>query len=89
MDIVWDFKNTIMKKLPSKSFLGYKTIKYRIVDDSYHGYECQVWRWWWPFWAQMNFRNGINTFNTLKDAIDFVENVHSGNFQNKIIYAKS
>lgn len=26
--------------------------EYRIVRDTYNGYEVQSRRWWWPFWVQ-------------------------------------
>ena len=47
-----------------------KLRKYRIVRDKYCGYECQVWRLWFPFWVQMN---GVNTHISLESAIDYVE----------------
>lgn len=31
--------------------------RYRIVRDSYAGYEVQVRRWWWPFWTQAGYTN--------------------------------
>lgn len=48
-----------------------KLKKYRIVRDGYCGYECQVWRLWFPFWVQMNF---TNTHSTLEGAINYIEN---------------
>lgn len=57
-------------KLPFKSFLGVKTVKYRIVKDAYLGYECQIWRFWFPFWIEIGF---TNTFRTLERAINFIE----------------
>ena len=45
--------------------------KYRIVRDVYAGYECQVWRIWFPFWVQVG---GINTFHSLERAKEFLEN---------------
>jgi hypothetical protein len=47
-----------------------KLIKYRIVRDDYCGYECQVWRLWFPFWLQMN---GVNTHISLESAIDYIK----------------
>jgi hypothetical protein len=47
-----------------------KLIKYRIVKDDYCGYECQVWRLWFPFWLQMN---GVNTHISLESAIDYIK----------------
>lgn len=34
-----------------------KLKRYRIVRDNYAGYECQIWRLWWPFWMQMGYTN--------------------------------
>ena len=48
-----------------------KLKKYRIVKDTYAGYECQIWRLWWPFWCQMNF---TNTHRTIEQAKDFIYN---------------
>jgi hypothetical protein len=31
--------------------------QYRIVRDTYNGYEVQVRRWWFPFWVQLGFSN--------------------------------
>lgn len=45
--------------------------KYRIVRDNFAGYECQVWRLWWPFWCQMNI---TNTHRTIEQAKEFIEN---------------
>lgn len=42
--------------------------KYRIVRDSYAGYEVQIWRWWWPFWVMADF---CNTHATLEKAREF------------------
>lgn len=39
--------------------------KYRIVRDSYCGFEVQVWRWWYPFWRQCY---GSNTLPSLHEA---------------------
>ena len=57
--------------LPAVFFFGIKVVRYRIVKDDYLGYECQIWRLWFPFWLQMNF---INTHHTLEKAIEFIEN---------------
>lgn len=48
-----------------------KIKKFRIVSDSYAGYECQIWRIWWPFWVQMGF---TNTHTTLEKAKEFIAN---------------
>ncbi len=45
--------------------------KYRIVKDYYAGYECQIWRLWWPFWCQMDY---VNTHSTIEKAKDFIYN---------------
>lgn len=45
--------------------------KYRIVKDSYLGYEAQVKRWWFPFyWVQMGF---TNTHRTIEDAKNYIK----------------
>lgn len=31
--------------------------EYRIVRDTWAGYEVQIRRWWWPFWMQAGFSN--------------------------------
>ena len=45
-------------------------VKYRIVRDNYAGYECQVWRPWFPFWVQMHI---VNTHLSLESAIDYIK----------------
>jgi hypothetical protein len=47
-----------------------KLIRHRIVKDIYSGYECQVWRIWFPFWVQMNF---VNTHSTIENAKTFIK----------------
>jgi len=47
-----------------------KLRKYRIVSDEYCGYQCQVWRLWFPFWVEMNF---ANTHKSLESAIDYIK----------------
>lgn len=42
--------------------------EYRIVTDSYNGFEVQVRRWWWPFWSQADF---CNTHTTIENAEAF------------------
>lgn len=54
--------------LPVVYFLGIKVVRYRIVRDSYAGYECQKWRLYLPFWEQMCF---CNTHRKLDDAVKF------------------
>lgn len=42
--------------------------EFRIVADSYLGYEVQIRRWWhYPFWVAF----GINTFSTIEKAEAF------------------
>ena len=48
-----------------------KLRKYRIVRDEYCGYQCQVWRLWFPFWVEMN---GVNSHISLESAIDYIKN---------------
>ena len=57
--------------LPAVFFLGIKVVRYRIVRDSYNGFECQKWRIWFPFWIQMGF---TNTHPTLEKAINYITN---------------
>lgn len=49
-------------------------MKYRIVRDSYAGYEVQFKTWWWPFWHQAP---GIpwhaSSFFSFTDAKQFAE----------------
>jgi hypothetical protein len=44
--------------------------KFRVVTDKYCGFECQVKRWWFPFWIQMG---GSNTHATLDRAKNYIE----------------
>ena len=41
--------------------------KYRVVTDSYLGYEAQYKPWFLPFWLQLN---GINTHPTIEKALE-------------------
>lgn len=45
--------------------------KYRIVRDSYLGYEVQVKTWWWPFWCQKGF---TNTWKSIEEARAYAQN---------------
>lgn len=49
--------------------------KYRVVTDSYSGYEVQFKLWWWPFWMQAHGPGGAraNTFNNLENAIEYAK----------------
>lgn len=46
-------------------------IKFRIIKDSYAGFEVQAKRWWFPFWIQCD---GTNTHLTLERAKEFIKN---------------
>ena len=59
-----------------------KTRKYRIVRDNYAGYECQIWRIWWPFWVQMG---SSNTHGTLERAEEYIEKYIESNSNRKRI----
>jgi hypothetical protein len=53
--------------------------KYRIVRDSYSGYEIQKRPAFWPFWYQVSRTGGYgcNTFSSLeraKEAIEVMKN---------------
>jgi hypothetical protein len=43
--------------------------RYRIVRDTYAGYEVQVKRWWWPWWTC----HGFNTHLSLESAKRYAE----------------
>lgn len=49
--------------------------RYRIVRDTYLGYEAQVRKWWWPCYFQIN---GCNTRSTLEKSRLLVE-LHKDN----------
>lgn len=46
---------------------------YRIVTDSYAGYEVQERVWWFPTWIQANKHNRINTFCSIEEAKEWIE----------------
>lgn len=46
--------------------------KYRIVEDSYAGYEAQIKRWWWPFWVEIGDPL-TNTHLSIDRAEKFIE----------------
>lgn len=50
--------------------------EYRIVADSYLGFEVQIRRWWWPFWAEVGL---CNTHSTLEKAEAYALH-HANNF---------
>jgi len=45
--------------------------KYRIIKDSFAGYECQVKYPYWPFWIQMDI---TNTHSSLESAKQYIKN---------------
>jgi hypothetical protein len=45
--------------------LRFPPTRYRVVRDSYLGYEAQFRPWWSPFWQQCNF---VNTNGTIERA---------------------
>ena len=57
--------------LPAVFFMGFKIIKYRIIRDNYGGFEVQKWRWYFPFWLQLD---GVNTNLSVERAIRRIEN---------------
>lgn len=54
--------------------------QYRVVRDDWAGFECQIKRWWWPFWSQMD---STNTHSSLEDAKAYI-NEH----KNKVLYSE-
>lgn len=63
--------NLVKPVLPAVFFMGFKIIKYRITRDNYAGFEVQKWRWYYPFWTQLNF---VNTNISIDKAIRRIEN---------------
>ncbi len=59
--------------------------KYRIVTDSFLGYEVQVKFWFWPFWVQCRKASFTNTFSTVKEAEQWVADGLPKDNQFKII----
>lgn len=49
--------------------------RYRIVTDDYLGYECQIKKWYSPWWFQMRDKYGAiaNTFHSIEKATKFIE----------------
>lgn len=43
--------------------------KYRVVRDSYAGFEVQTWRWWLPFWLCIPL-NTHRSIDKAKESID-------------------
>lgn len=58
-----------------------KLQKFRIIADNYNGYECQIWRLWWPFWTQMDC---VNSHSSIEKAKKYIEN-----YRNKKVYWQS
>jgi hypothetical protein len=53
--------------------------KFRIVTDSFSGYEAQVQYAFFPFkWFQLNDYKGVNTWNTPEQALDFINQKKAG-----------
>ncbi len=62
---------------------------YRVVKDSYNGYEAQVKFWWFSFfWLEMWEKRYLsNTWTTLQDAKDFIKNGSKKKTRNKrVVY---
>lgn len=54
--------------------------RYRIVKDSFSGYEAQVRYQWFPFmWFQVSDFFWINTFETMEEAIVFIKQKQTRN----------
>ena len=49
--------------------------KFRVVPDSYCGYEIQYKKWYFLFWVQWGF---VNTFYTRGDAVSFIKKIQLG-----------
>lgn len=56
---------------------------FRIVTDSYSGYEAQVKYSLFPFaWFQLNACKGVNTWNTCEQALEFIRQKKAGTYKN-------
>lgn len=63
--------------------------KFRIITDSFLGYEIQVRYSFFPFkWFQLNCYKGINSFTTPAEAIEFINDEKMGAHKDKRTYAK-
>lgn len=53
---------------------------YRIVTDTYCGYEVQVKKWWFPFcWVQCGEgTDGTNTHSSIEDAEKYAKEYAAG-----------
>lgn len=47
--------------------------QYRIVNDSFSGYEVQVKRWWWPWWYCV----GFNTHPSVERARQYAKHLQN------------
>ena len=61
---------------------------YRVIEDEFNGYEAQVKFWWFPYsWVQMwKGFSPINTWASLKEAQDFINNPKSKRKNKRKIY---
>lgn len=48
--------------------------KFRIVSDSWSGYEVQYKVWFWPFWIQCDMTNTSSTLQEAKEKLDYFKN---------------
>lgn len=54
---------------------------FRIVTDSFSGYEAQVKYSFFPFvWFQMDAFKGVNSWHTIGEAIEFIKQKKAGTF---------
>ena len=48
--------------------------KYRIITDVYNGFECQIKKWYFPFfWFQLWHTGSVNSFVSEREAREFIE----------------
>ena len=57
-------------KLPYKTFMDITIEKYRVVTDTYLGYEAQQWKWYFPFWVQVYY---CNTGSTIEYSLKLID----------------
>lgn len=43
--------------------------RYKIIQDSKGFYEAKVWRWWWPFWVDVEWITVYIYYNSAQKAI--------------------
>ena len=59
--------------------------KFRIVADSFAGYEAQVKYLLFPFkWFQLNHYKGVNSWTTPEEAMEFINKKKAGSLTNAI-----